>query len=615
MKPVNFIRKFIILALCGFALLILSSCSPSEPDKVNYKTTLTFSPSFAGTRTFTVTYPASAAAPGSEGAETLDRLIQSSCPSSLAHSLDKSSGSLSYTFTLSFSSFSDYMSKLTDILGTRPSVTFANPDTPLTQGWRIEESFESSQLLNWLTVSAHAEQIYDYDIPTEETSTSVTFNSETVKTEPTISVNKLNGYPIKSIKISTINKKSTFDRIFIFTISQNTFDSLGDKISKYFSSVTDNTAVTSWQIENSEYTYTVEFKDITLKQLEGYTNRLFSSVYGDTSYVDKDVGSTPLAYQNSFTETIDFSGYVSNNNTDVPVEYTYTTSDKSELGSCLIYSGLDWTNATEFTTDNDPGRVVGISSKQPSLTIRINDGKQYKPKTIDITLTPLDNDNIKKTFAFSYDISDNGFEASNYTASYFENLGVSTTQTSEGKTAVCTIEFTGTPAELNSKITKIFGEGNLITFSCHVPFMTLRTTKHIEDSVDLSSILIGENIDTPVNYTLVSREWEIAKSLTKTTEGSDEKVYADKNEVGTYSLLLAGSKANLSSEISVANISDIIVFCIISVIIILLTLAAILFLRSKHISHTPLPEGNKVGLAKKTNSEIKPLKNHRKDKD
>ena len=618
MKNLNLIKKSIIFLLCTMALVIFCSCSQSEPDKVNYKTTLTFSPNFAGTRTFTVTYPASAISPSSDKAESLDRLIQSSCPSSLAHSLDKSSGSLSYTFTLSFSSFSDYMSKLTDILGTRPSVTFANPDTPLTQGWRIEESFESSQLLDWLTNAAHAEQIYDYDIPSEESTTSVSFNSETVSTTPVISVNKLSGHPIKSIKISTVNKKTTFDRTFVFTISQNTFDSLGDKISEYFSSVTDSTASTAWQIENGEYTYTAGFTDITLKQLEGYTNRLFSSVYGDTAYIDKDEGSSPLAYQNSFTETLDFSSYVSDGNKEVPVEYTYTTSDKSELDSCLVYSGLEWSNASKFTADNDPGRVVGISVKQPSLTVRINDGKQYVPKMIDITLTPLDNDNIQKSFIFSYDISDNGFEASNYTASYFENLGIQTTQTSKDKIAACEIDFTGTPAELNSKISKIFGDGNLITFSSYVPFMTLRTTKHIEDSVDLSSILVGENTDTPVNYTLVTRDGEIAKSLIRTNGDPDKTVYADKDENGSCSVLLAGSKADLQSDVSVANVGDIIVFCIISVIIILLTIAAILFLRSRELPLAPLPEGKKNELANNRKSDIRPSERNRKkrkDKD
>ena len=292
MKHFNIIRKILMLFICVCTAAVFTSCSQTNTDKVNYKTSLTFSQTFSGTRSFTATYPASIASPDSERAETLDRLIHDSCPASLAHSLDTSSGQLAYTFTLSFSSFSDYMSKLTDILGTRPSVTFANPDTPLTKGWRIEESFQSSQLLDWLTNAAHAQQIYDFDIPSEELSTSVTFNSETVTTAPVISVNKLNGHPIKSVKISTVNKKSTFDRTFVFTLSQQTFDSLGDKISDYFSSVTDNTASTSWQIENGEYTYTVGFSNITLKQLEGYTNRLFSTVYGDTSYVDKDKGST-----------------------------------------------------------------------------------------------------------------------------------------------------------------------------------------------------------------------------------------------------------------------------------------------------------------------------------
>ncbi len=622
MKNQSIIKKIITASLTVMILLIFSSCSQSESDKVNYKTTLTFSPNFAGTRTFTVTYPTSSVSPSSDRAEKLDKLIQDSCPSALAHSLDKSSGSLSYTFTLSFSSFSDYMSKLTDILGTRPTVTFANPDTPLTQGWRIEESFQSSQLLHWLTDAAHAEQIYDYDIPSEESATSVNFNSETVSTTPTVSVNKLSGHPIKSIKISTVNKKSTFDRTFTFKISQNTFDSLGDKISKYFTSVTDSTASTTWQIENGEYTYTADFKNITLKQLEGYTNRLFSSVYGDTSYVDRNEGSTPLAYQNSFIETLDFSNYVSDNNTDVPIEYTYTTADNSELDSCLIYSNLEWINASDFTAENDPGRIVGISSKQPSLTVRINDGKQYKPQIIDITLTPLDNDNFKKSYAFSYNIEENGFEASGYTATYFEDLGISTTQTSKENTATCTIEFTGTPAEINSKITKIFGEGNLLTYSSDIPFMTLRTAKHIEDTIDLSPILIGENIDTPVNYTLASRNGEIAKSLIRTIKASDkdsnETVYADKNDNGSYSVLLAGSKAVLNSEVSVANVSDIIVFCAISVIIILLTIAAVLFLKSREVPHATLPEGNAAELAKKPNAEIKTSERKRKkrrDKD
>jgi len=39
-----------------------------------------------------------------------------------------------------------------------------------------------------------------------------------------------------------------------------------------------------------------------MKQLEGYTNRLLSSVYGDVSYVDKTVGNTALAYQTEKTK-------------------------------------------------------------------------------------------------------------------------------------------------------------------------------------------------------------------------------------------------------------------------------------------------------------------------
>lgn len=590
MKKYKIFYKMSALLLCFVMLLPLCSCSPSEPEKIEYKTALAVSSSFTGSRTFSATYPFS---PDSDENEKLSRLVKNDCPSSLAYTYEKTDSCVTYTFTLSFSSFSDYISKLTDILGSRPTVTFSNPKTALTSGWRIEESFQSSQLLGWLGSAARAEQISDFDLPAEETSTTVTFDSETVSTLPAISVNKLTGTPIKSIKISTVNKKSTYDRTFIFTVSQTSFDSLGSKLSDYFASVTDESAQSDWQIENDSYTYTATFTDLTIKQLEGFTNRLLSSVYGDADYTDKITGSTPLASQNSFTETLDFSNYVSDNNSDVPIEYTYTTSDLSELDSCSIYSDFEWTNADTLTTDNNPGKTVGISVRQPSLTLRINDGKQYIPKMIDITLTPLDNENITKAFSFSYDISDLGYEASNYTASYFRDLGLNPTETSEGKLAVCSISFTGTPAELNSKIPNIFGQNNLMTLTSDVPFMTLRTVKHIEDKVDLTSILIGKNLETPVTYTLMPREGEIASSLTLTNDDTAEPAPADKNENGSYSILLAGSKAVLSSDLSVANVSDIIFFCVVSLIIILIAIALIFFLRSRKPEQTALPTGNK----------------------
>lgn len=609
LKYMKIFFRILTLLFCVGIVLLLSACSSSEPEKAEFTTALSVSPTFAGERTFSVTYPKSVVAPDSDNAETLDRLIKTNCPTSLIYDVSTKAGSVKYTFTLSFSSFSDYNTKLTQILGSRPVVTFANPKTAMTSGWRIQESFQSAQLLEWITNAAHAEQISTFDLPFEETSTTVAFGSENATTIPTISINKLTGSPIKSIKINTVNKGATYDRTVVFRIAQSTFDKIGDKISEYFRSVTDSSAVADWQIENGVYSYTVRFIDITDKQLEGYTNRLLSSVYCDVEYVDKAVGSDPLSYQNSYTETLDFSNYISDNNTDVPVEFVYSVVGGSELDNCRIYQDFEWVNASSVTAENNPGKIVAVSENVPTLTLRINDGKQYVPKLIDISLTPLDNEQLCKTYSFVYPIADNGYEASNYTASFFREHGITPEETAENDTAVCAVSFTGTAGDLNMKITDIFGDDNLITFSSAVPFMTLRTVKHIEDTVNLSSFLVGKNVNTPVTYTLAARDGDKSESLTLRHAATDESTSADRNDDGNLYTLLGGSKAILKAEVSVPNVSDIIVFCTISVIVILITIAMIFFLRNKKILAPGLGSGtNHPRLEKQPDKKNFPIK-------
>ena len=577
----KYVKYICLVMTCLLAVFVLSSCSQSESRKVTYETQLSFSKAFAGTRTVKVTYPSTIVSPGSDKAETLDRLIRTNCPEVMKYTSDTSTGDVVYTFELAFSSFSDYNSKLASVLGSRPVVTFSDPDTVLTQGWRIEETFQSSQLFGWLTTAAHAEQISDYDTESEETNTTVIFAGSSTKSEPVISINKLTGYPIKKILIDTVNKKTVYDRTVTFQVSQKTFDSLGDKLTEYFKSITYPGTQIEWRVENNEYSYTVYFTDITAKQLEGYTNKLFSSVYGDASYVDKTVGSTALAYQNSFTETLDFSNYISDNNSDVPVEYRYSIKDNAQLDECRVYQNFEWVNSDSLLDDNDPGKLVAIGSKSSSLTLKINDGKQYIPRSIDITLTPLDGDQLKKTFSFVYDIAQGGTEACDYTANYFKGLGVQTEQIVKDGNKLCNIYFTGSPTELNSKIANIFGDSNLISASSYVPSMTLRTTRHIEDHVDMSDLLVGKNTDTPVTYTLIPNKGEQARSLSLIRTGASETLYGETNSDGNYTLKLGGTSGDFKADVSAANVSDIIVFCAISLIVVLIAVGLIFFLRSR----------------------------------
>ena len=585
-----------VVVLIVLSVFSLASCSTGNDNSLVISTTLELNSSFAGKRTIRAAFPSSFS--DSSNSENLEMLVRKYCPEGLGSSVDNSSGAPVYTFTLEFSSYPDYISKLTNILGTRPGVVFSNPSTPLATGWRIEEYFTSSMMLEWITTFAHIEDFVSFDYESREESTSVSFNGETATSLPTISVNRLKGYPISGIQISTTNRAPVFDRTVVFTIPQSTFDALGDKLSQYFASTTDESAETQWQLEDGSYLYTVSFSNLTEKQLEGYTNRILSSVYGDVSYIDKASGSTPLAFQNSFTETLDFSSFIGQDSADVPIRYTYSLSDDTELADPLIYSDFQWTTASDILeTTTETGSDVTFNGGAPSLTLKINDGKQYTPASIDISLTPLDNDTMKKSYTFRYDIEQSGNEAAEYTKSYFKTLGIAADNTVDKGQALSTICFSGTAAELNSSVTDIFGDSNLIMEESYTPLFTLRTRKNITDTVNLSTLLIGKNINVPVNYNLIPREGELAHSMSveRTTDDSAagiELTNIDPDENGIYKTTMPASGAIVKTTVSVANWQDIIIFIIVSAVAVLAAIGAILLMRQRKLPKTELGSGS-----------------------
>ena len=591
------IKKSAIVIISLFMIIILCSCSKKEMENVQIVTNLNIAEDFSGSRTIIVSYPESVFAPDSETAESLEAAVRKNCPSSMTYSRKTYDDRTEYTYVLAFSSISDYRSKLSEFLGNEPSVVFSNSNSVLTKGWRIKEDFESGQLIGWIKKCAKNESVDFPDYKTEERTTTVTFKNQTESCGKIISVNKRSGSPMEKISITTVNKttatESLFDRTISFMMTQKTFDALGDKVKQYFNSVTDESAQTEWNLENEHYIYTVIYEDINLKQLEGYTNRLFSSVYGDITYVDKTVGSTALAYQNSYTETMDFSAYVGPGNEDVLVEYTYSLSGNSKLDECRIYNDLKWTAATDLMETNNPGKIAAVYSSAASLTLSINVGKQYVPESVDISVTPLENNNIRKAISFIYDISKNGYEATDYTASYFEQEGLSAEKTVEDGNSVCTVSVSGSAEEINVKLTDIFGDANIITADSEVPFMTLRTKKITEDTVDLSSILVGDNIDTPINYFVIPSEGEMAEELTLQYADSEDVVICEPDKDNVYTFRLSSTQAKLRSVVSAPNVADIIIFCIIGIIMILTATGFILYFRSRIHSSPELDEGER----------------------
>lgn len=590
------IAAFALLIICS--TLLLASCKNTVRENVDIRTSLSVNDSFSGSRTIVMTFPQSVISPGSDNESNLDKVIQKYCPDSMNYAKNTSDGKISYSFILKFDSQHEYIQKTSDIYGTQTVVSFSNPATIMAHGWKLEESFQSSELLGWIKDGAEKEGFDGFDFTTEESQTNVILKDDIQTSEPVISVNCLDGYPVQKISIITVNQKNVFDRTISFTVSQSTFDSLKDSITDYFEGITHKSAASAqWTLENNSHIYTVQFNDVSIQELTGYTNKLLNTVYGSVEYNDKSIGSTALAEQNSFNETLDFSSYIGNNKGNVPIEYTYSVDGSSELSECQLYNGSEWIPAIDLLDTNQYGHISAIKSTDAHIQLKINDGKQYTASSIDVTSTPLENNKLKKTITFKYDIATGGNEASDYTTSYFSKLNIGAVQSVEGGKNTCTVTFSGTPDELNAKIPSIFGDKNIIKYSNNNELMMLRTKKHFLDHIDFSSLLIGKNVDTPVYYNISSENGDIIKSFKYSAKNPEtmnrEETVSNlsKNEFGMVSLSLTNTEADVEFDISTPNVSEI-AFCIIISLVAVAIAAAMIFVFKRRSNASELGAGN-----------------------
>ena len=578
-------KKIILIVLMVLSsLVLLTACSQKKEELVDISTSLKFDSSFSGSRTIVVTFPQSIVSAGSPKEASLDKVVQKYCPDSMEYSKDIKDGKIVYTFSLDFTSTHDYSEKIENITKKSVRVAFSNPNTVLTHGWKLEEDFSSVQLLSWIAQGAELENFEDMSFKSVEKTTKAALDDDEVSADEIISVNNLSGYPIQKIRIDTVNKNTVFDRTVTFTISQTTFDQINNKLIEYFRNVTASSAKSDWPLENGSYLYKVRFEDVSLQELEGYTNKLLNSVYCDASYIDTSSGSTPLAEQNSFTETLDFSCYISNSKTNVPIEYTYCVENSEELGECQLYENGEWIPATNLMDLNKYGKLAAIKSTDSFIQLRINDGKQYICSSIDINCTPLDNNEMEKSVKFSYDIATGGNEAVNYAVSYFKRMNISAEQAVEGGKNTCTIKFSGTPEKVSDSFSEIFGSENKIIFKEYMPLMTLRTIQQFNDHIDFSNLITGKNNDTPINYSVITKSGDILKKFSAAYEIFDDdtkKIINADISKNQNSIRLDSAHADLSFDVSTLNVTDTIAMCILSAFIIAGGITAIFIIKKR----------------------------------
>ena len=162
---------------------------------------------------------------------------------------------------MNFSSAEDYENKVGVLLAREPEVAFATPDSVMTKGVRLSEDFSVWDLIKWITDCVDEDEKAK-NLSFECTSSVVSIDGKIYTAEPQINIAELDGHPIESIRIDTINNKDgNYERRFTFEVADSEYRQLGDTIQDYFESLTDERAdFNGWSLQGSSQSRHCRFK-------------------------------------------------------------------------------------------------------------------------------------------------------------------------------------------------------------------------------------------------------------------------------------------------------------------------------------------------------------------
>lgn len=489
-------------------------------------TLLTINQEYAGTRTMTFRFSQSTAE--SENGSALDRIIQNYCPAQLTYEKQGDD----YVFTLRFTSRKDYIEKTAALLGTQPTVLYAQPDTVFTDGYRISEDFTSAALFAWLQDAIKAEnQGKELPLHLQGGRTQVCFDGKTQQTGDEITLNRVSGCAVDKIQINTVHHGDLYDRTITFQIPRKTINALGEDVVSYMNARTDASAVREWKDFASGREYTVTYKNVSLQQLLQYTNMLFNSqLSGQAFYGADDEGASPFIKRNQFEETLDVSAYITANGGSVPVEYTYSLQGDTVLAQGRVYRGGKWQTAgsvyeTGYTVQNETA----------SLHVRIPDAVTYPVKDTEITVSCEGNGIFERTVAFRFDKADT--QGAQYAEEYLKKRITPelVTQQPDEKGVRCAVTVKGSAEEISRQMTALFGKGNTLTYQSEGGGLDVHNATAMEDRIRMARLYADGNENSPIAYVVRTNGKEQLNDLRYASEHIISKVRLNAQEDGAES--------------------------------------------------------------------------------
>ena len=576
-------RNFCLLGL--FVLLtFLFGCGAA------LHTTLDIDDAFGGSRIMVMEISPDDLSKIEGGAVAVERVMKESCPAAIlaASPAKNEKGNSEYTFTIAFTDQKDYIGKVESILKREPVVQFSRPDSILATGFRVSEDFTSEDLMAWLkdaiakdglASGATLNSLWSMD------KTTLIYGGQTYETGHKINVDKITAHPVTKITVDTV-VEDEIARTVRFEFPASTVNALGDALAAHFAPRVLH-ATAEWADISGGKALTVTFTGKTIEELQAMSTALFSAVNQKMTYGRDESGTTPLCDRRMFVESMDLSGFSSGGTGGVRVEYRYENRKTDEL-----VGGYQYVDGAWKEVGNKTGNVFVYSGVTELLNLQIVTGRQYYMQSGEIHTRRVDDTNFERIITFVYDAESQG-GAAKYASEFFgETLGVNTETTDDGKRAQFSVTLTGTDSQLSEMMTKVFGTGTFLTYSRSKGALNFKHSASFSDHIDLSAMLVGDNKNAKIIYTLDMGKFEKIIAFHCLEKDEQGKTAAQRDffpdEDGIVRFELPGARVEMDAKGEAPNYVGIaLIGGILLCILLILIFVIVLIVRSDHSGKGP----------------------------
>lgn len=568
-------KTFGKLILAAALLMIVLTGCVSKVD-----TSFTLNDDFSGERIITCTVSRQKARTDVNGGEAaLDSLIRINCPDQLEYEKIEDPYNVVYNFVIYFNNREEYIDKIEKILGDKPLIIFASPDSPFSKGFILQENFSSKDLLGWFESNGREKGILssEGDFFTEN-STVVNYKGETIQTQQLVDIRNIKYLRIDKVSVlTTMRPGGIFKRSVKFEIPSVSFESNPQGITDYMVQRTPEGG--TFRIEDLTVgkLFIIEFEASDITDLSLKMQKLLdNSDNVITFYPEKNEF---FSDKNTFSERLNLCSFVSDYSGKAYLEYEFVSEDEFEISSAEVFSSGVWSNSVGY---KKPKSFLYFGDVSVFET-RIVNQNEFVIKNISVSMNQLNDDSFKREISFTFDESKRLAQAEELRR-YLSFLNPRFASIENNNSEV-KVTLTGSAEEINLDLSALFGENNFIRLKTYYGFQLFERTS-LEDQIDFSSIIDVIGVyNSPIVYSYNSNK-KVDNIFHRESGSANMNIPNDYD--GNGNLLLSQGTTNIiTADCSKINIFFIIVFSV-GIIAFISLVAAVLFrviyLSKKHVT-------------------------------